>query len=203
MRTAIYGAGSLGTILGAYISKAGIGIELINRKGKTVRLKMQRHVRALSAAELPESKWNLRTAGYTSVDEWIPLDAISTDEALLCAWSLEQFPGAEGIIGFGKCRNTADCLNDDFYGSVAERTSYTENSWIFRLGGPKRLQIGVKANQIAVGILVVHGGVDGVTNINDRLLAAADETGGQHQNGQDQCDILFHNSFPFIPKGVC
>ena len=31
MRIAIYGAGSLGTILGAYISKAGVNIELINR----------------------------------------------------------------------------------------------------------------------------------------------------------------------------
>ena len=31
MRTAIYGAGSLGTILGAYISRAGVPIELINR----------------------------------------------------------------------------------------------------------------------------------------------------------------------------
>ena len=31
MRIAIYGAGSLGTILGAYISKASVDIELINR----------------------------------------------------------------------------------------------------------------------------------------------------------------------------
>ena len=31
MKTAIYGAGSLGTILGAYINKAGEPIELINR----------------------------------------------------------------------------------------------------------------------------------------------------------------------------
>ena len=31
MRVAIYGAGSLGTILGAYISKGGVAIELINR----------------------------------------------------------------------------------------------------------------------------------------------------------------------------
>ena len=31
MRTAIYGAGSLGTILGAFVSKAGVEIELINR----------------------------------------------------------------------------------------------------------------------------------------------------------------------------
>ena len=31
MRAAIYGAGSLGTILGAFITKGGVGIELINR----------------------------------------------------------------------------------------------------------------------------------------------------------------------------
>ena len=39
MRVAIYGAGSLGTILGAYISKAGAEIELINRN--------QAHIKAL------------------------------------------------------------------------------------------------------------------------------------------------------------
>ena len=31
MRIAIYGAGSLGTILGAYINKGGVPVELINR----------------------------------------------------------------------------------------------------------------------------------------------------------------------------
>lgn len=41
MRVAIYGAGSLGTILGAYISKAGVEIELINRN--------KAHVDALQA----------------------------------------------------------------------------------------------------------------------------------------------------------
>ena len=41
MRTAIYGAGSLGTILGAFISKGGAPIELINRN--------KAHVEALNA----------------------------------------------------------------------------------------------------------------------------------------------------------
>lgn len=36
MRTAIYGAGSLGTILGAYITKNGGEIELINRNARHV-----------------------------------------------------------------------------------------------------------------------------------------------------------------------
>ena len=41
MRIAIYGAGSLGTILGAYICKAGVAIELINRN--------KAHIEALKA----------------------------------------------------------------------------------------------------------------------------------------------------------
>ena len=41
MRTAIYGAGSLGTILGAYISKAGVPVELVNRN--------KSHVEALNS----------------------------------------------------------------------------------------------------------------------------------------------------------
>ena len=41
MRIAIYGAGSLGTILGAYISKAGVAIDLINRN--------KAHIAALQA----------------------------------------------------------------------------------------------------------------------------------------------------------
>lgn len=41
MRTAIYGAGSLGTILGAFITKAGVPVELINRN--------KAHVEALNA----------------------------------------------------------------------------------------------------------------------------------------------------------
>lgn len=42
MRTAIYGAGSLGTILGAYINKAGVPMELINRN--------KAHVEALNTS---------------------------------------------------------------------------------------------------------------------------------------------------------
>ena len=31
MKTAIYGAGSLGTVLGAYLTKGGVDVELVNR----------------------------------------------------------------------------------------------------------------------------------------------------------------------------
>ena len=60
MRIAIYGAGSLGTILGAYISKAGVEIELINRN--------KAHVEALqsSGAQIVGTvQFNQKVNAYT------------------------------------------------------------------------------------------------------------------------------------------
>ena len=52
MRIAIYGAGSLGTILGAFISKAGIEIELINRNKAHVAALRQNGARITGTIEL-------------------------------------------------------------------------------------------------------------------------------------------------------
>ena len=60
MRCAIYGAGSLGTVLGAYITKSGVDIDLINRN--------QTHVDALNAN-------GARITG--TVDMTVPVRAIT------------------------------------------------------------------------------------------------------------------------------
>ena len=60
MRTAIYGAGSLGTILGAFVSKAGVEIELINRN--------KAHVEALQvsgAKVLGTMEFTQKVTAYT------------------------------------------------------------------------------------------------------------------------------------------
>lgn len=60
MRIAIYGAGSLGTILGAFISKAGVDIELINRN--------KAHVEALrtkGAQVVGTMQFTQRVTAYT------------------------------------------------------------------------------------------------------------------------------------------
>ena len=60
---AIYGAGSLGTVLGAYISKNGIEVDLINRN--------KAHVEALN-------KNGAKIEG--TVDLLVPVKAITVDE---------------------------------------------------------------------------------------------------------------------------
>jgi len=63
MKSAIYGAGSLGTVLGAYLTKNGVDIELVNRN--------KVHVQAL----------NEKGAHITgTVEMTVPVKAISPDE---------------------------------------------------------------------------------------------------------------------------
>lgn len=63
MKRAIYGAGSLGTVLGAYLSKAGVEIELVNRN--------RAHVEALN-------KSGARITG--TVDMTVPVRAVLPEE---------------------------------------------------------------------------------------------------------------------------
>ena len=122
-------------------------IELINRKGKMVRLKFRRSVAPLTPEDFPAGKYDVGFTGYHTVDELIPLEDYSIDEVICCAWSLEQFPGAEGITAFGRCRGPAEeCINSDFYGDPGERLSFEGNVFRFDLGGEKRIQIGIKAD---------------------------------------------------------
>ena len=55
MRVAIYGAGSLGTILGAYISKAGVAIELINRNKAHVEALQTQGAKVVGTVDFTQS----------------------------------------------------------------------------------------------------------------------------------------------------
>ena len=63
MRTAIYGAGSLGTVLGAYLSKNGVEIDLVNRN--------RAHMEALR-------KYGARISG--TVEMTVPVRAVYPEE---------------------------------------------------------------------------------------------------------------------------
>lgn len=127
-------------------------ISLLNRKGHTIELDFSRAVTLIEERDLPEEP-GVRRIGYRSVDRLSPRGNFPSRDFLLGAWSLEQLPGAEGIIAFGRCLNgAAKCINDDFYGSAEDRTARNGDTFTFQLGGPKRLQIGVRASAAPVMI---------------------------------------------------
>ena len=122
-------------------------ISLLNAKGTQVELEYRRRVQTLDISS-QTAAYAVKGVAYTEQDTFTPLREYSVDDAIVCAWSLEQFNGAEGITAFGayaeKNAPVGQIINDDFYGDPLVRITAGNGLFRFALGGPKRLQIGFK-----------------------------------------------------------
>ncbi len=117
-------------------------ITLANRGGVDVRLQYRRLVHATEPSPVPPG-YALQGMVYRTEDLFEPLEDYSTDRVLLAPWSLEQFPGGDGILAFGKVSGEGDALNFDFYGDPRDRITRGPGFFVYRLGGDARQQIGV------------------------------------------------------------
>jgi hypothetical protein len=116
---------------------------LQNRQGATGQFSYRRSVSALPSQNLSES-YGLSCVAYSCVDELCAQDIKPSSEMLFCAWSLEQFPGCEGIIAFGRTEgDAASTINCDYYGDPGSRLHCEGQLFRLALGGRERFQIGV------------------------------------------------------------
>jgi hypothetical protein len=118
-------------------------ITLKNRKGVRFDMAFCRNVRRFLAFPLVEG-YDLDAVGYTCEDLFVPSNTVSGHDALIAPWSLEQFPGSDGIVAFTKVEDPKGAVNFDFYTHPGDRIRYGENFVTFELGGKDRHQIGVK-----------------------------------------------------------
>lgn len=134
-------------------------IHLANRKGLTLHVDYIRELR-VHEPELSAGRYAIEGMAYSTVDTFVPLGDYDADDVLLAPWSLEQFPGAEGIIAFGKLSQTSPELNLDFYSDPSARIVRTEGQFTFALGGEQRHQIGipVATGPTLLGALDPHRG---------------------------------------------
>lgn len=121
-------------------------IPLVNRKGKHIDVVIERKVKAI-VLDSDSERYDIEAVGYHSTDSMLLAEPCRTDEAVLAAWSLEQFPGCDNITAFGRVANgsASEALNLDFYGDASPRLKYSGRQFLFRLGGSERLQIGISA----------------------------------------------------------
>jgi len=122
-------------------------IRLVNRKGICLNLMYRRSVTVPDAMPMP-SGYALDGMCYRTVDAFEPLEGYPAQDVLLAPWSLEQFPGAEGIVAFGRVEDADDALNCDFYGDPGDRITWRGGCFAFRLGGSERHQIGVRVESL-------------------------------------------------------
>ena len=119
----------------------GKEFELLNRRGKTVKVTWRRRITALPFPEL-----SVPALKYKSIDTLELAEPAVLTDVLISAWSLEQLPGASGITAFGRCAKGAkEAVNTDFYGDPMSRLTFEDKWFKFALGGSCRLQIGISS----------------------------------------------------------
>lgn len=114
-------------------------ITLMNRKGVEVPLIFRR-----SLWPMTTPAYGLKSISYCTIDKLQAVNPQRLVKALFGAWSLEQFPGGDGVIAFGRFAGDAKgAINTDFYGDPGSRLQYYGNVFRLELGGKERFQIGI------------------------------------------------------------
>jgi len=153
-------------------------IELTNRHGTVLDLQFKREVRLSNAMDTSGFS-ALKGIAYHATDTFEPLGSYPTDAALLAPWSLEQFPGGNGVTAFAKTKDPETAINFDFYGMPEAPPVHGEDFFSIQLGGTARFQIGIKvANEPEV-----LGALD--ANRNLLLLRITEKKDGLYFNIAD------------------
>lgn len=126
----------------AVISKR---IVLVNRAGTVVESVMKRQLKFPVA--LPPFLKDRRLRGfisYETVDSFEVLSPVTPEQALIAAWTLEQFEPSESTISFCPVENPQTAVNFDFYDHPGDRISYFKHGFTYKTDGRRKGQIGVK-----------------------------------------------------------
>ncbi len=125
-------------------AKAVKQVVLHNRFGTDLEVVMQRE---FGIDRVPEPIRSLEPAAsiaYTVTDRLEVQNDITTEQALIACWTLEQFDASDQTIAFVKVNKPQQAINFDFYEHPQDRIRYGHNGFFYRVDGQKRGQIGIK-----------------------------------------------------------
>lgn len=151
---------------------------LTNRAAVTASVTMRRKVALAHDHPVPEG-FPLKGLRYFCEDTITPDEDLDADQFLIAPWSLEQFPGGDGITAFGAAAVPRGCVNDDYYGVPGDRIQFHEGGFTFALGGSERHQIGIRVAHAPRLI----GSLDAERNL--LILRKTAEQGGRYFNIAD------------------
>ncbi len=124
-------------------TSVGKRILLDNRKGSIIQLDFRRLVMPVDIGNIAR-KFELKAVACRTLDELLAVEPSGLHEALFCAWTLEQFPGCDGVIAFGRTgAGAGGAINSDYYGNPGNRLKCHSHHFRLALGGMERFQIGL------------------------------------------------------------
>ncbi len=126
---------------GAMIRKQ---VTLTNRKGTRLEAIIRRRVRLaapLAGLDIGSCRACLC---YQTEDTFEVLNTVATEDALIAAWTLDQFEASPQTISFGAVRNPREAINFDYYAHPGRRIAYYDTGFTYQTDGHCRGQIGIR-----------------------------------------------------------
>ena len=134
---------------GAGEATASKEVALTNRLGARVGVRIARKLAVSASTPLVEGLRRRATMACAVTDTIRVLNEITTDRALIAAWTLEQFDANDTTTAFCRVANPEEAINFDFYDHPGERIEYLPRGFTYRVDGGKAGQIGVKVSAAA------------------------------------------------------
>ncbi|NLX07261.1 MAG: hypothetical protein GXY33_19150 [Phycisphaerae bacterium] len=118
-------------------------IALVNRGETVLDVAMRREL-----AVLPDAPALLRGAAcqvlsYRTVDSFEVRGEVSAEDALIAAWTLEQFDASPETVSFAVVDQPRAAINFDYYDHPRERIRFHRRGFVYRTDGQCRGQIGI------------------------------------------------------------
>jgi hypothetical protein len=120
-------------------------VVLINRAGTALESIMRRELTL--PRSLPPLLSGSQLRGfltYQTVDSFEVLNPVTQDQALIGAWSLEQFETSEFTVSFCPVENPEAAINFDFYEHPRNKITYFKHGFSYKTDGRGKGQIGIK-----------------------------------------------------------
>jgi len=117
---------------------------LENRKGVELDILMTRNFSVSKPSQIIEKLNPAIKFSYEVADNIKVLNDISSNDALLACWTLEQFEASEFTNSFIKVRNPMQAINFDFYEDPRNQITCGSKGAFYKTNGKQKGQIGIK-----------------------------------------------------------
>lgn len=123
-------------------------IALVNRAGNKLDMCVTRRVELAGIPEMLKGV-SAKVLAFVTKDGIEMISPATRNDALLGAWTLEQFDASDTTVSFCKVRNPKTAINFDFYEPANDRIEYYSGGFTYRTDGNSTGQIGVKVGHEA------------------------------------------------------
>jgi hypothetical protein len=123
----------------------GKEVTLVNRAGVKIETSMRRDFRLDEKPPAILREYPLKGfISYSTTDSFKVRNRVSSGEALIAAWTLEQFEASDETVSFCAVPDSKAAINFDFYDHPGDKITYYGKGFTYRTDARRKGQIGIK-----------------------------------------------------------